>query len=96
MRIDSEEVRRIARLARLRLDEQTVEQFRGQLQTILDHVALLDALGVDGVAPTAHPLEAKQPLRPDTVVPSLSEEEALSAAPDAVAGFFRVPRVLGE
>lgn len=96
MRIDSEEVRRIAALARLELDDATVEQFRAQLGTILDHVALIDSLGVEGVAPTAHPLDARQPLRPDVPTPSLTQAEALRPAPDAAAGHFRVPKVLGE
>jgi aspartyl-tRNA(Asn)/glutamyl-tRNA(Gln) amidotransferase subunit C len=96
MRIDSEEVRRIAQLARLALDDDTVERFRGQLQSILDHVAMLDTLGVEGVAPTAHPLDARQPLRADSVAPSLPVEEALRGAPEALAGLFRVPKVLGE
>jgi len=96
MRIDSEEVRRIARLARLALDDATVEQFRGQLQSILDHVAMLDALGVEGVAPTAHPLDARQPLRPDDVAASLPVDDAVRSAPEALAGLFRVPKVIGE
>lgn len=96
MRIDSEEVRRIAALARLKLDPETVEQFREQLKSILEHVALLDALGVEGVAPTAHPLNARQPLRPDEEAPSLSQAESLGPAPDSAAGHFRVPKVLGE
>ena len=96
MPIDSGEVRRIAALARLDLDDETVETFRHQLQAILDHVAMLDSLGVDRIPPTSHARAESTPLRADEVQPSLTESEALRNAPDAAAGQFRVPKVIPE
>jgi aspartyl-tRNA(Asn)/glutamyl-tRNA(Gln) amidotransferase subunit C len=94
--IDSREVRRIAALAQLELDDETVERFRHQLEAILDHVAMLDSLGVDRIPPTSHARAEATPLRADEVRASLTDQEALGNAPDAAAGHFRVPRVIRE
>lgn len=96
MTIDAAEVRRIAALARLDLDDATVERFREQLAAILGYVATLDDLGVERIAPTEHARSGSAPLRADVVVPSLPIDEVLRDAPDSCAGFFRVPRVLTE
>jgi aspartyl-tRNA(Asn)/glutamyl-tRNA(Gln) amidotransferase subunit C len=94
--IDSADVDHIADLARLELDEATLEDFRHQLQAILDHVSLLDALDVAQVPPTTLArLESRSP-REDRPSPSLARDDALANAPDAIDGFFRVPPVLGE
>lgn len=95
MPIDADEVRRIAALAHLDLDPATVEAFRHQVGAVLDYVAVLEELDVSDVAPMAHALEGTRPWREDAVVASLSQDEALRNAPDARAGHFRVPRVLG-
>jgi aspartyl-tRNA(Asn)/glutamyl-tRNA(Gln) amidotransferase subunit C len=94
--IDTEQVRRIASLAELDLDPETVESLRRDLQAILAYVALLDGIHVEDVEPTSHPPRASTPLRNDRVTPSLDREEALANAPDAKDGQFRVPRVLDE
>lgn len=96
MPIDTKEVLHIASLAQLDLDAASVERFRRELQAILGYVAVLDALDVSRVPPTAHPLELEQPFRDDEVARSLPSEEALRNAPDASAGQFRVPQVLRE
>lgn len=96
MPIDAEQVKHIARLARLDLDEGTVDRLRHELQTILDHVALLDEVDVDSIPPTVNPLEREARLREDRVVPGVGTERALRNAPDSAAGQFRVPRVLDE
>jgi aspartyl-tRNA(Asn)/glutamyl-tRNA(Gln) amidotransferase subunit C len=96
MPIDTHEVARIAALARLDLDPETIAAMRGQLEAILEHVAMLDSLQVAEVPATAHAREDRAPLRPDDPAPTLSVEEAVANAPDSLAGFFRVPRVLGE
>jgi len=94
--IDSAEVRRIAALAHLDLDEDSVELFRIQLGTVLDHVALLGELDVRGVLPTSHSHDSCRPLREDTEGPCLSADEAMRNAPYPVHGLFRVPRVLAR
>lgn len=96
MPIDANEVRRIAGLAQLSLDDPTVEAFRHQLEAILDYVALLDSVDAGSVAPTATALEGAPALRPDEPRPGLGARDALTNAPDSAEGHFRVPRVLEE
>jgi len=95
--IDRAEVRRIARLARLELDEADVDVLSSQLASILDYVAMLDELDLVEVPPTSHRLsDAGHALREDAPSPGLGTAEALANAPDAADGHFRVPRVLAE
>jgi aspartyl-tRNA(Asn)/glutamyl-tRNA(Gln) amidotransferase subunit C len=91
------QVARIAHLARLALTEQELELFARQLGSILDYVEQLQKVDTTGVPPTSHPLDLTAALRPDEVRPSVSRDEAVSAAPDPAvdAGLFKVPRVLG-
>ena len=96
MAIDSAEVRRIARLAHLDLDEATIEAFTDQLQSILDYVAVLGELDLQSIPPTWSTGELEQRLREDVDAPSVSADEALANAADTGADQFRVPRVLGE
>lgn len=95
-RITTGDVAHVARLARLELTEDELEQFTGQLAKVLDHARDVEALDTDGVPPTAHPLPLSNVLRDDVVEPSLDREEVLAAAPSVEAHQFRVPRILGE
>jgi aspartyl-tRNA(Asn)/glutamyl-tRNA(Gln) amidotransferase subunit C len=89
-----EEVRHVARLAALELDDDAAQAMRADLGTILDYIAALDAVDVSGVEATFHPAQRSAPLRPDEVQPSLPRERALAAAPESDAGGFAVPKVL--
>jgi len=91
-----DEVRRIARLARLRLSPEEERLFAGQLSAILDHVAELSALDVSAVEPMTHALAAGDPppLRADEPQPCLAPEEALANAPARAGTAFRVPRII--
>jgi len=93
--IDSAEVRRIARLARLDPDDVEVCRPARELESILDFVAVLDEIGDGGGSPTVagRPLEA---LRRDERRASLEADEALGNSADSALGFFRVPRSLPE
>jgi aspartyl-tRNA(Asn)/glutamyl-tRNA(Gln) amidotransferase subunit C len=93
MAISDEQVRHVARLSRLALTDDEVERFRVQLSAILDAVGKVSELYLEGVEPTAHPLDVVNVLAEDKVAPSLTLEEALSNAPDAEDGFFGVPAV---
>jgi aspartyl-tRNA(Asn)/glutamyl-tRNA(Gln) amidotransferase subunit C len=92
--VDADEVRRIAALARLSLEPQTVETLRVQLASILAFVAMLDDVDVSGVPPTFRTVSEGQPPRADDATPSLGTDRALASAPDAERGHFRVPRVI--
>ena len=94
--ISTADVAHVARLARLALTDEELEQFTGQLAAVLAHAADVEALDTTGVAPTAHPLPLQNVLRDDVVVDCLEREEVLAQAPAAEEGRFRVPRILGE
>ena len=94
--ISPEEVRHVARLARLALDEDEVLSYAEQLSAILGHVDAIRRLDTADVPPTAHPLPVENVLRPDTVRASLGREAVLAEAPAVEDDRFRVPRILGE
>ena len=92
----TDDVAHVARLARLELSPAELESFTSQLAAVLAHAADLDALELDGVEPTAHPLPLSNVLRSDQIRPTLDRDEVLAAAPAVEDGQFRVPPVLGE
>lgn len=96
MALSLDEVRRIARLARLRLSPEEESAFAGQLSAILDHVAQLGELDVSGVEPMTHALAAGDaaPLRDDVLLPGLTPAEALANAPAREGSCFKVPRII--
>lgn len=91
-----DDVTHVARLARLALTDEELDTFTAQLSDILSHVADLQNLDLDGVAPMVHPLPLTNVLREDVITPSLDRDEVLAQAPLAEDGRFRVPPVLGE
>ena len=93
-RLNSEEVRHIARLARVGMTEAEVELMRGQLSNILRHFDSLQQLDTDDVEPTGHSADVETVVRDDTVVPSIRREDALSNAPRREGDFVRVRAVL--
>lgn len=95
-RISRDDVAHVATLARLRLDDDQVETFTGQLAAILEHAEDVEALDLADVAPTSHPYPLVNVLRTDEAGPTLTNQDALAAAPRAEAGRFRVPTILGE
>jgi len=95
-RITRDDVVHVARLARLELSDEELDEFTEQLGAVLDHAADIESLEVDDIPPTAHPLPLVNVLRADEVTPSLDRDEVLSQAPFAEDGQFRVPPVLGE
>jgi aspartyl-tRNA(Asn)/glutamyl-tRNA(Gln) amidotransferase subunit C len=91
MAISRDEVLHVARLARLALTDEEVERLGAQLNAILEAVGKVAELDLEGVEPTAHPLDLVNVLAEDEPHESLSVEEALANAPDREEGFFKVP-----
>ena len=89
--IDRDQVLHVARLARLRLDDDEVERMAGELSKILEHVETMNELDLEGVEPTSHVVDLTNVLREDTPRPGLERDTALEQAPDAAEGGFRVP-----
>ena len=94
--ISREEVAHLARLSRLAVTEQELDQFAGQLDVILQSVARIGDVAAEDIPPTSHSVPLTNIYRDDVVRPSLTQEEALSGAPDSAEGRFRVPRILDE
>jgi aspartyl-tRNA(Asn)/glutamyl-tRNA(Gln) amidotransferase subunit C len=95
-RITTDDVQKVAKLARLRLSDDELHRFTGQLADVLEHAADLETLDLDGVEPMAHPVPLTNVLRADEPAAPLERDEVLASAPAAEDGLFRVPPVLGE
>jgi len=91
--ISEEQVRHVANLARLGLTEEEIRRMGGELDAILDSIEKIRELDLADVVPTANPLNLSNVLRPDEPRAELSQEEALSAAPEPADDLFAVPRI---
>ena len=94
--LTEQEVRQVAKLARLNCSEQEIKEFTGQLGAILGYIQQLNEVDTDGIEPLAHSLPVSNVFREDVVRPSLSNDEALKNAPHRDGEYFGVPKVLGE
>jgi aspartyl-tRNA(Asn)/glutamyl-tRNA(Gln) amidotransferase subunit C len=95
MAISEEQVRHVALLARLALTDDQIERIGEELNSILGHIDSIQQLDLEGVEPTAHPLEVVNVTRGDVVKPGLSREDALRNAPQAEDGAFVIPQIVG-
>ncbi len=95
-RITSDDVRHVAKLARLAISDEEVEHFTVQLEAILENAGKISALDTEGVEPTSHPLAVENVFRLDEVTPSLTQDQVLSNAPAAENGRIKVPQILGS
>lgn len=94
MSVDRETVRRIARLARLRVGEEALEPMARELNAILAFVADLDAVDTEGVPPLTSVVETVLKRRQDVVTDGGDAAAVVRNAPDRVDGFFAVPKVV--
>ncbi|BCJ42568.1 aspartyl/glutamyl-tRNA(Asn/Gln) amidotransferase subunit C [Actinoplanes ianthinogenes] len=94
--ISREEVAHLARLSRLAVTEEELDRFAGQLDVILQSVARVGEVAAEDIPPTSHSVPLTNVYRDDVPQPSLTQDAALSGAPDAYEGRFRVPRILDE
>ena len=89
-----DEVKKIAYLARIRIDENDATGYARDLSGILDFVAQMNAVDTEGVEPMAHPLDLPQRLRPDEVTEENQRERFQAIAPAVEAGLYLVPQVI--
>lgn len=94
MALTPEEVRKVALLARLELDDAEVETQARHINELLRRFEALQALDVSGIEPTSHSIPLFNVFRDDQRQPSLTREEALANAPEARDGCFVVPRII--
>jgi aspartyl-tRNA(Asn)/glutamyl-tRNA(Gln) amidotransferase subunit C len=94
--ISREEVARLAVLARVDLSDSELNRLAGELDAIVQAVAMVSAVATDDVPATSHPLPLRNVMRPDVVTDPLPVEDAIAAAPHAEGDRFAVPQILGE
>jgi len=96
MKISNKDVKEVADLARLEIEEEQLDKFTNQFENILKFISKLDELNTDDVESTSHVLDMPTPLREDKVEEWLSQDEALKNAPQREDEFFGVPKVIED
>ena len=94
--LSRDDVANLARLARIEMTDEELENLTTEFGVILNAVARDQKDATTDVPATSHPLPLKNIFRSDVVLPSLTPEEALSGAPASEEQRFRVPQILGE
>jgi aspartyl-tRNA(Asn)/glutamyl-tRNA(Gln) amidotransferase subunit C len=94
MTLKSDDVRSIAHLARLHIEEDALDHYVDDLSSILDLVDEMNRVDSSGVVPLANPLDASQRLRADEVTEGDQRDKFQGNAPDVADGYYRVPRVI--
>lgn len=94
MAIDEKDVRKIAKLARLRLSDDEVKLYQGQLVKILDSMAELDKIDTKDVPPTSSVLGAVNVMREDEPMARAGCEKLLANAPEREGPYFKVRKVI--
>ncbi len=94
--ISRDDVANLARLARIDMAPAELDHLASELGVILNAVARVQEVAGQDVLPTSHPLPLQNVYRKDEVIPSLTPEAALSAAPASEEQRFKVPKILGE
>ncbi|MEB3202823.1 MAG: Asp-tRNA(Asn)/Glu-tRNA(Gln) amidotransferase subunit GatC [Synechococcus sp.] len=95
-KISSDDVRKVALLARLALPEEKIATYTSQLERILEYVNQLEAVDTEGIPPTTRAVEVVNVTRADVVTPTSVREELLDEAPQREGDFIRVPKILVE
>lgn len=94
MALTTEDVTRIARLARLRVSDEERMAVQGQLNGILGLIEAMRAVDTEGVEPMAHPLDVSLRLRADVVTETDHRDAFQAVAPQVEAGLYLVPKVI--
>jgi aspartyl-tRNA(Asn)/glutamyl-tRNA(Gln) amidotransferase subunit C len=93
--LTGQQVRRVARLARLALSDEQVDNARAQLGAVLRYVESLGELDLTGVEPMAHPTDAANRWDDDEPRPGLPNQALMDMAPQREPPYIRVPKVIG-
>lgn len=96
MKIDSGQIAKVSRLARLELTETEKNEFSRQLSDIISYVEKINELDTDSVKPSDHVVDINNVFRGDKASNSLDRKDIEAIAPDFKGGYFIVPRILEE
>ncbi len=94
-RISEEEVKHVARLARLSVTDTEAESYQKELNAVLEHFETLQELDTESVEPMSHVLELKNVWREDEPEHAIETDSLLSNAPDKESDYYKVPKILG-
>jgi len=94
MSLGPDDVKSIAHLARLEIDEKNIEEYANNLSSILDLVEQMNAVNTSNVKPMAHPMDVSQRLRADEVLETNQREDFQKIAPKTEDGLYLVPQVI--
>ncbi len=95
-RISSEDVSKVAKLARLDIPENQLEVYANQLEKILEYVSQLEKVNTENVPPTTRAVEVVNVLRNDVIEESNIREDLLELGPSREGEFYRVPKIISE
>ncbi len=95
-RISSDEVKKVAQLARLELNESEIKQHAEQLEKILEYIKQLDKINTEEIQCTTRAIEVVNVLRKDEKKNYKNSEEILDLAPSRENKFFKVPKIINE
>jgi aspartyl-tRNA(Asn)/glutamyl-tRNA(Gln) amidotransferase subunit C len=94
MPVSNEQVRHIAKLARIAMSDEEIARLAPELNNILGWIEQLGEVNTDGVEPLTAVIDQKMRLRDDVVTEGNIRDEVLANAPEAQHGFFAVPKVI--
>ena len=94
MAIESSDIAKLAKLARIEINDADARETASRISDVLALVDQLQAINTDGVLPMAHPLDAVQKLRPDVISESNQREAFQAIAPATQDGLYLVPKVI--
>ncbi len=92
--MDLKTVKKVATLARLEMEDAELEAVRVKLGNIMKFVEQLEEVNTDNIAPLANVVDIKLRLREDTVNDGGQQQKVLANAPEAMEGFFVVPKIV--
>ena len=95
-KITNEEVKKVAKLARLDLNQDQVNNHGEQLEKILDYIKQLDKINTDNIPCTTRAIEVNNVFRKDEKVDYKNSEELLDLAPCREDNFFKVPKIISD
>ncbi|KJS38521.1 MAG: glutamyl-tRNA amidotransferase [Hyphomonas sp. BRH_c22] len=92
MSVTKDDVRKVARLSRIAVPEERLEEMAGELNGILGWIDQLNEVDIEGVEPMTSVVETKLPMREDVVTDGNIQDQVLANAPRSEDGFFVVPK----
>jgi len=92
--INSDDVLKVAQLARLKIPQDELEMYTSQLEKILGYFEQLEKVDTSDISPTTRAVEVLNVVRDDNVISTNVRDELLDQAPKREGNFFRVPKIL--